>query len=140
MKFEHALAKFRDDKIGELAASAEGLRFLKLKSLSRKEHLQQLFNLTSHEPVSSGIRAMFEEAYNTPSITDAEIDRAIKSIYENERSGRKKTEDKLVSELYRLNTFDWGGLHQNSLEKTIVDNYIKKISRGGLFFRPFALK
>jgi hypothetical protein len=23
--------------------------------------------------------------------------------------------------------FDWGGLHQNSLEKTIVDNYVKKI-------------
>ena len=23
--------------------------------------------------------------------------------------------------------FDWGGLHQNSLEKTIVDNYVKRI-------------
>lgn len=27
-----------------------------------------------------------------------------------------------------MRDFDWGGLHQNSLEKTIVDNYVKKIS------------
>jgi hypothetical protein len=26
-----------------------------------------------------------------------------------------------------MEVFDWGGLHQNSLEKTIVDNYVKKI-------------
>ena len=36
-----------------------------------------------------------------------------------------------MSELYRLQAFDWGGLHQNSLEKTIVDNYVKKIRTFG---------
>ena len=35
--------------------------------------------------------------------------------------------DKLISELYKLKIFNWGGLHQNNLERTIVDNYIKKI-------------
>ena len=33
-----------------------------------------------------------------------------------------------MNQLYRLQVFDWGGLHQNSLEKTIVDNYVKKIT------------
>ena len=28
-----------------------------------------------------------------------------------------------------MQAFDWGGLHQNSLEKTIIDNYVKKITR-----------
>ena len=30
-----------------------------------------------------------------------------------------------------MQEFNWGGLHQNSLEKTIVDNYIKKIANYG---------
>ena len=33
----------------------------------------------------------------------------------------------MISELYKLKIFDWGGLYQNNLERTIVDNYIKKI-------------
>ena len=44
------------------------------------------------------------------------------------RASRCAREPELVSELYRVQTFDWGGLHQNSLEKTIVDNYVKKIT------------
>jgi hypothetical protein len=34
----------------------------------------------------------------------------------------------IVNQLYRVQEFNWGGLHQNSLEKTIVDNYVKKIT------------
>src|SRR5205814_3169288 len=44
-----------------------------------------------------------------------------------ERATRSQNEVQLVNELYKLQVFDWGGLHQNSLEKTIVDNYVKKI-------------
>ena len=42
-------------------------------------------------------------------------------------SVRKENEDYLVSQLYRMKHFDWGGLFQNSLEQTIVNNYIKKV-------------
>ena len=42
-------------------------------------------------------------------------------------------ECRINNQLYRVQEFNWGGLHQNSLEKTIVDNYIKKITQyGGL--------
>jgi hypothetical protein len=56
------------------------------------------------------------------------IEKTICQLYDLERNERKKHEDELVNELYQLKSFDWGGLHQNSLEKTIVDNYIKKIT------------
>lgn len=60
-------------------------------------------------------------------ISEKLIDTAIKELYAAERSERKKSEDTLVSELYKVESFEWGGLHQNSLEKTIIDNYVKKI-------------
>jgi hypothetical protein len=48
--------------------------------------------------------------------------------YSTDRAQRALNEDELINQLYRLQEFNWGGLHQNSLEKTIVDNYVKKIS------------
>ena len=56
MTFDEATAFFRDDKIRELAEQPDGLRFLKLKSLSRREHLDKLFDLAKITPSASGIR------------------------------------------------------------------------------------
>jgi hypothetical protein len=36
-------------------------------------------------------------------------------------------EKQLVSELYKLKTFDWGGDYQNSLDKYLVSRYVKVI-------------
>ena len=128
MDFNTAQSMFRDDKIRALASSDDGLRFLKLRSLSRKEHLERVFSELAVQPEASGVKAMFREVYDNQTLTNEEIDRIIDSIYEDERRLRRDKEDELVSQLYRLSVFDWGGLHQNSLEKTIVDNYVKKIT------------
>ena len=71
---------------------------------------------------------MFKEAFEKPAIDSARIDELIRGTYERERAIRREREPELVSQLYRMQAFDWGGLHQNSLEKTIVDNYVKKIT------------
>ncbi|GAH74737.1 unnamed protein product, partial [marine sediment metagenome] len=42
MDYDTAKAWFRDDRIRELAESNDGLMFLKLRSLSRREHLERL--------------------------------------------------------------------------------------------------
>jgi len=40
--FQEATRKFRNDDIRGLSEDADGLRFLKLRSLSRKEHMERL--------------------------------------------------------------------------------------------------
>ncbi len=42
LDFNTAVSLFKDDKIHEISATDEGMRFLKLRSLSRKEHLDYL--------------------------------------------------------------------------------------------------
>ena len=71
-------------------------------------------------------RQMFRGLYEARVSTEA-VDGLIQEIYEEERSARREVEDNLVSELYRLQVFDWGGLRQGGLERTIVNNYVKKI-------------
>ena len=127
MDFNMALKWFHQDRIRDLAKSAEGLKFLKLRSLSRREHLEYLFSAAAIDPTSSKVSDLFREAFETAALDNPTIDSTIKAIYEVEREQRRNCEDELVNQLYRLEVFDWGGLHQNNLEKTIVDNYIKKI-------------
>lgn len=124
--YQSADKAFKNDNIRELGLDAEGTRFLKLRSLSRKEHLTRL--IADHDlAVPEGkpaarLKAVFESA-----VTNAQIDETIRSIATVERQQRAALEPALITELYKLQMFDWGGLHQNSLEKTIVDNYVKKI-------------
>lgn len=127
MDFAAADRLFRADKIRELSETSEGLRFLKLRSLSRKEYLERLLNSVA-EPVSGPARDMLRSAFASRKVTNTVIDATIRDIYAAERTARKSREPALVSELYKMHSFDWGGLHQNSLEKTIVDGYVKRIT------------
>ncbi len=71
-------------------------------------------------------KELLEILFNSK-ITNNEINDFIIKEFKTERNIRKASEDELITELYKLKAFEWGGLHQNSLEKTIVDNYVKKI-------------
>ena len=127
--FEQADMAFRDDQIRELGQDSEGLRFLKLRSLSRKDYMERLFEICQLPVPDLRSRDWLKYLYENHRVTDNLIDRAINAIFREERQIRKKVEDVLISELYKVDSFEWGGLHQNSLEKTIVDNYVKKIWR-----------
>jgi hypothetical protein len=124
--FQTADKAFKNDKIRELALDEQGLRFLKLRSLSRKEHLNRLIQ-DHHLTIPSGTSAARLKAVFKSGVTDEQINSTIRVIYNEERRQRAKNEPGLITELYKMQSFDWGGLHQNSLERTIVDNYVKKI-------------
>ncbi len=124
--FESADRAFKDGQIRDLSHHAQGMRFLKLRSLSRKEHLNRI--IADHDlQIPEGRPAARLKDLFESDITDAQIDATIRAIFLEERVRRAVSEGPLITELYRMQIFDWGGLHQNSLEKTIVDNYVKKI-------------
>lgn len=127
LTFAEADALFRQDRLNELVADAEGQRFLKLRSLNRTEYLERLFQSVGIARPDLGSRQLFEAAFST-GINTAAIEACARDIYHDEREQRRANEEELVNQLYRVQEFNWGGLHQNSLEKTIVNNYVKKIT------------
>ena len=127
LSFAQAVSLFKADCLNELCADADGMRFLKIRSLSRTEHLEQLFQVSGIARPDVGARQLFEAAFNA-GITTATIESCVRDIYREERQRRLGNEVELLNQLYRVQEFNWGGLHQNSLEKTIVDNYVKKIT------------
>ena len=127
LTFAEAVSLFKNDRLNELCANAEGIHFLKLRSLSRTEHLERLFHVAGIAKPDVGTKALFEAAFNA-GITAEAIEACAREIFRVEREQRRANEAELVNQLYRVQEFNWGGLHQNSLEKTIVDNYVKKIT------------
>lgn len=68
--FNTAVNLFKNDKIRELSATAEGMRFLKLRSLSRKEHLDYLINefeidIGTSSSNNERLRLLYLEKVNT---------------------------------------------------------------------------
>lgn len=128
LTFAQADTLFRQDKLNELIADVEGRRFLKLRSLNRPECLERLFRTARIPCPNVGARKLFDAAFNAGISTET-IELCARAIYGEEREQRRIHESELINQLYRVQEFNWGGLHQNSLEKTIVDNYVKKITK-----------
>lgn len=126
LSFTDATRLFQQDQLRDLASDTDGLRFLKLRTLSRRDHITKLYELAEVELPKVGARELFQMAFDQQISFDV-IERCIREIYTSERAIRLELEPTLINQLYRLEVFDWGGLHQNSLERTIVNNYVKKI-------------
>jgi len=104
-----------------------GTLFLKLRSLSRPNLLQELADELDIDVSNVNNKELFEFIFCSSILDEEKIDEFIRKKYSEERKNRIKNEDFLYSQLYKLRVFDWGGFYQNSVEQTIVNNYIKKI-------------
>jgi hypothetical protein len=72
MDFAAADKLFKQDKIHELGESPDGLRYLKLRSLSRRESLDELFkHLLEDKP--TGAKAMFRAAYENKKFDECSV-------------------------------------------------------------------
>jgi hypothetical protein len=95
--------------------------------MSRKETIQKFCEIHQIDLSGSSSRLYFKVVFNSSNIQDFMINDFIKAEYLTERIERKNKEVYLIDQLSRLQFFDWGGSFGNSLEKNIVDNYVKKI-------------
>jgi len=124
--FDYFKQLYQNNKFDILLREEESSYWLKLRSLSRKSLMVKFCQTANIDIDSIKSSALLEHVYRLhPS--ESVMDDFILSEYQVGRSQRRHNESKLVSELYKMKVFDWGGLYQNNLERTIVDNYVKKI-------------
>ena len=127
LNFNAVVNLYKNDKIQDLAETDDGMRFLKLRSLSRKKYLDYLIHKFELRVGKLKSTEWLKFVYES-TIQSQDIDGTIQELFEAERKIRRDNEQQLISELYKIQSFDWGGLHQNSLETTIVNRYVKQIT------------
>lgn len=118
---------FRNDDFPSIENDNRGIRFLKLRSMSRSETMQEFCALHNIDISAFQSRQYFSHVFELAAVTNEQIDEFINQKYQEERQARTVNEEYLIDQLSRLQFFDWGGSFGNSLEKNIVDNYVKKI-------------
>lgn len=119
-------SRFRNDDFTSIENDNRGIRFLKLRSMSRSETMQEFCLLHDIDVSDLRSKQLFAHIFEILAITNEQIDEFIQLKYHQERQIRLANEEYLVDQLSRLQYFDWGGSFGNSLEKNIVDNYVKK--------------
>jgi hypothetical protein len=115
------LEEFNTNKTGQL--------WLKLKSIIRPELIKEFISSNCLTLNSITSPKQFEELFNR-FIIDLEKSHKLLDSYiisKNKAILSQLNKDDLVSELYKLKTFDWGGDYKNSLDKYLVSHYVKTI-------------
>ncbi len=114
-------------KLEEFSSDEKGFLWLKVKSIIRKKLISEFVTVNEIELKETSLKRQFAELYgllvknpdNSHNLLNEYIERKNREILA--ASDTKK----LVSELYKLKTFDWGGDYQNSLDKYLVSRYVK---------------
>jgi len=117
---------FRSNDFPSIENDNRGIRFLKLRSMSKKDTMEEFGKLHKIDLSELKSKEYFGYVFGLEQITDNQINNFINVKYQEERASRIDNQNYLVDQLNRLQHFDWGGSFGNSLEKNIVNKYVKK--------------
>lgn len=129
-EFNHWKDIHNSGNIIALSSNRQGLLWLKVKSIIRKEILADFLLYAGFKLHSSTLQLQFVELYQTLSENIEEAHLVINEFIaqENKKILSALNTEKLISELYKLKSFDWGGDYNNSLDKYLVSHYVKAIN------------
>ncbi len=115
------------DRLDEFSSDATGLLWLKTKSIIRKELLAEFIGKNKITLKETALNKQFVELFNLFSQDPKKYNSLLDAYIKEKNKERLAALDtkKLVSELYKLKNFDWGGDYQNSLDKYLVSRYVK---------------
>lgn len=115
------------EQLDEFSSDNIGLLWLKTKSIVRKEliaeFIQQNKITLKETPLGKQFVELFELLCENAENSHKILDNYIKE--KNKIQVAELNTEQLVSELYKLKNFDWGGDYQNSLDKYLVSRYVK---------------
>lgn len=123
--------KLHDNQnLEEFITNRFGTLWLKIKSITRKELIKGFTEKNNISLQEKSINKQFEELYNLLSQKINNSNDILDSFIQQENKIQlSKLDTKhLVSELYKLRFFDWGGDYQNSLDKYLVTRYVKSLN------------
>ncbi len=125
--FDYWKKLHESDKLEEFSSNEQGLLWLKVKSIIRKELISAFVLKNGIELNETSLKGQFVELYDLLSKNPSESHKLLNAYIEEKNKSALASLDtkKLVSELYKLKTFDWGGDYQNSLDKYLVSRYVK---------------
>ena len=125
--FEYWKKQHDSEELKEFNTDKQGTLWLKVKSIARREYLNQFTKENNIELESTRLNPQFKELYNKFVENTEESHKLLNNFIstQNETELEELDTDNLVQELYKIETFKWGADNQNDLSKYLVKKYIK---------------
>jgi len=106
-----------------------GILWLKIKSIRRRGILDEFIEKYQYRLQTKKLDDQFEELFD---ILSRNLEKSHLQLNEFIKEKHVETSasldiEALISELYKLKHFGWGGDYQNALDKHLVNQYVKKI-------------
>lgn len=125
--FEYWKKQHDSDELNEFNTDRQGTLWLKVKSIVRREYLNQFTEENNINLENTRLNLQFKELFNklveNTEYSHELLNTFISSKNETELSGLDTYN--LIQELYKVETFKWGADNQNDLGKYLVKKYIK---------------
>ncbi len=105
-KFNYFKQLYKENKFDVLLKEKGAIYWLKLRAISRKTLMVEFCDLAKINCTDIKGPKLFEYIYSQQP-SEKVLDKFIGKKYQEERAERKDGETKLISELYKLQVFDW---------------------------------
>lgn len=125
--FNHWDKLHKNEELEEFSNNNVGLLWLKTKSIIRKELIAEFIKINDITLQETALAKQFVELFGILSSDVNNSNQILENFIRNENNKQvvMLNTAQLVSELYKLKNFDWGGDYQNSLDKYLVSRYVK---------------
>lgn len=127
-KWDH---EFRTNNLFAFNNNAEALLYLKVKAICRKTLITQFVKENNLTLKSKKVKEQFPELYalleNKPELKP-QLDCFLRNRNNEWYKEMGVDEDKVRTALHKINAYEWGGDHNNSLDQYLVRRYVKVIS------------
>jgi hypothetical protein len=125
--FKYWKTQHDGEELKEFNTSLEGQLWLKTKSLTRRETMNEFIEKNGIELTSKKLSAQFPELFTLLSKDVNKYDPILNEYFDtkNAEDLKKLKVDDLIKELYKVDNFKWGADAQNDLGKYLVKRYIK---------------
>ena len=129
--FEKWDAEFRSQNLFEFNDNENALLYLKVRAVSRSKQIKQFTEENGIELHTTKIKEQFPELFSimerTPNAMNI-LDAYLRNRNNEWYRAQGVNDAQLKSGLRQIDTYEWGGDQENSLDQYLVKNYIKKIS------------
>jgi hypothetical protein len=128
--FNYWKKRYESEQLEEFNSDSVGLLWLKTKSISRKELISEFTRQNNIRLKETTLVKQFEELFDLL-CNSVEFSHKILNVYiqaKNEEQLAEIDTKQLISELYKLKNFDWGGDYRNSLDKYLISRYVKVLN------------
>ena len=123
--FNYWKEKFDNNDLLDFSRTTEGLLWLKLRSIDRKDLLTEFGTSVGFHPAGRITAESIWQGLSSDTAFGNSLEKFMLQCQKRENATINNSLETIRSNLYSMTHFHWGGGFRNSLDKAIVSRYVK---------------